>query len=88
MPRSTNGTPNPNSSAMKPPATEPVSIAAPETTWPRAKTLSRSPVNPVAASASTSHASTAPEKNVKPRPISIDTIAHCQKAASTCQRRT
>ena len=45
-------------------------------------------MNPVAASASTSHASTAPEKNVKPRPISIDTIAHAQNGASICQSRT
>ena len=35
-------------SARKPPATEPVSIATPITTWPRANTASRSPVKPVA----------------------------------------
>ena len=40
------------------------------------------------ASASTSHASTAPEKNVKPRPMRIETTAHCQNGASTCQSST
>ena len=44
------------------------------------------PVNAVAVSASTSHASTAPEKNVKPRPIRIETSAHAQNGASICQR--
>ena len=58
------------------------------TIWPRPKTDSRLPVNPVAASASTSHASTAPEKKVKPRPSSIETTAHAQNGASTCQRTT
>ena len=62
--RPTNGTPSDVASARKPPATEPTSIATPVTTWPRAKTPSRSPVKPVACSASTSHASVAPEKNV------------------------
>ena len=42
----------------------------------------------MAVSASTSHASTAPEKNVKPRPIRIETTAHCQNGASTCHRST
>ena len=73
---------------MKPPATEPVSIAAPVTIWPRPNTDSIAPVKPVAASASTSHASTAPEKNVKPRPISSETIAHCQNGASICHSST
>jgi hypothetical protein len=45
-------------------------------------------VNPVAVSASTSHASTAPEKNVNPRPISRETTAHCQNGASTCHSST
>ena len=73
---------------MKPPATEPVSMPAPVTIWPRPKTDSRSPVKPVAVSASTSHASTAPEKNVNPSPIRIDTTAHCQNGASICHSST
>jgi hypothetical protein len=87
-PRSTNGTPRLVCSAMNPPATEPASIAAPVTTWPRPNTDSSVPVNPVAASASTSHASTAPEKKVKPRPRSSDEIAHCQNGASICHSST
>ena len=39
-------------------------------------------------SASTSHASTAPEKNVKPSPIRIETTAQCQNGASTCHSST
>ena len=88
MPRSTNGTPRLHCAAMNPPATEPTSIATPVTICPRAKTASSSPVKPLAARASTSHASTAPEKNVNPSPIRIETIAHCQKGASTRQSRT
>ena len=87
-PRSTNGTPKLVCWAMKPPATEPVSIAVPETIWPRPNTVSSSPVKPVASSASTSHASTAPEKNVKPRPSSIEAIAHSQNAASSSHSNT
>jgi len=68
--------------AMNPPATDPPSIAMPETICPRAKTDSTLPVKPVAASASISHASTAPEKNVKPSPSSIDATAHAQNGAS------
>ncbi len=86
--RPTNGTPSEVASARKPPATEPVSIATPITTWPRANTASRSPVKPVALSASTSHASVAPEKNVKPRPSRTETTTHSQKPASICQSRT
>ena len=73
---------------MYPPATEPVSMAAPLTTCPRPKTDSRLPSNPVAFSASTSQASTAPEKNVKPRPSSTETTAHAQNGASICHSRT
>src|SRR5947207_11383624 len=80
-PRSTKGTPRLVCWAIKPPRTEPPSIATPVTTWPRPNTASSSPVNPVALSASTSHASTAPEKNVKPRPMSTETTAHCQNGA-------
>ena len=86
--RITNGTPRLVCWAMNPPATEPASIAAPPTICPRPKTRSMGPVNPVAVSASTSHASTAPEKNVNPRPSRIDTTAHCQNGASTCQSST
>ena len=74
--------------AIRPPATDPVSIAIPETICPFPKTDSRSPVKPVAASASTSHASTAPEKKVKPSPSSIDATAHSQNGASICHRST
>ena len=45
-------------------------------------------MKPVAVSASTSHASTAPEKNVNPSPIRIETTAHAQNGASICQSRT
>ena len=88
IPRRTNGTPSPACCAMNPPATEPVSIAAPDAIWPRANTASRSPSKPVALSASTSQASTAPEKNVNPSPIRIETTAHAQNGASSFQRRT
>jgi hypothetical protein len=87
-PRSTNGAPRLTCSARKPPATEPVSIATPLTTWPRPKTDSSAPSNPVAPSASTSHASTAPEKNVKPRPMSSETAAHAPNGAAICHSRT
>ena len=73
---------------MYPPATEPVSIPIPVMTWPRAKTGSRPPTNPVARRASTSQASVAPEKKVNPRPSSSETTAHSQNPASTCQSRT
>jgi hypothetical protein len=66
---------------MKPPPTDPTSIAPPPTTWARPKTDSRLPVKPVAASASTSHASVAPEKKVKPRPSSIEDSAQPQNGA-------
>ena len=58
------GTPRLVSCAMKPPATDPSSMQAPPTTWPRAKTDSSIPSNLVAVSASTSQASVAPEKKV------------------------
>ena len=73
---------------MYPPATDPVSIAPPLTTCPLAKTESRLPVNPVACRASTSQASTAPEKNVKPSPSSIDTTAHSQNGACSSHSST
>src|SRR2546428_6391719 len=87
-PRRTKGIPRFVSWAINPPAPEPVSIATPVTTWPRPKTDSSSPVKPVALSASTSHASTAPEKNVNPRPISMETTAHCQNGAWIRQSST
>jgi len=80
-PRRTKGTPRLVCWAINPPRTEPPSIATPVTTCPRPNTASSSPVKPVALSASTSHASTAPEKNVKPRPMSTETTAHCQNGA-------
>ena len=54
---------------------------------PLPNTDSRLPVKPVNASASTSQASTAPEKNVNPSPSRIETIAHhtngaCQSESS------
>ena len=63
-------------------------MAAPPTICPRPNTVSSCPVKPVAASASTSHASTAPEKNVNPRPSHIETTAHCQNGASICHSST
>ena len=87
-PRRTNGTARLVSSAMNPPATDPPSIAVPDTICPRANTDSTVPVNPVAVSASTNHASTAPEKNVKPRPSSIDAAAHAQNGPSISQSPT
>ena len=41
-------------------------------------------MKPVAASASTSHASVAPEKNVNPSPSRIEAIAQPQNGAWTC----
>ena len=81
--RRMNGTPRLVACAMNPPATDPPSIAAPLTVcaWP--KTASRLPSKCVARSASTSHASVAPEKNVNPRPRSADAAAHAQNGA--CQ---
>ena len=80
-PRRMNGNPRLTSCASTPPASEPVSIAAPPTICPRPNTVSSSPVNPVAWSASTSQASTAPEKNVNPRPSASDASAHAQNGA-------
>ena len=81
--RTTNGTPRLVAWAITPPSTEPANIAIPVTTSPRPNTASRLPVYPVDVSASTSQASTAPEKKVKPSPSSTDTIAHQTKGA--CQ---
>ena len=86
--RTTNGNPRLTAWARKPPAIEPVSIPTPVTTMPRARTGSSSPVYCVALSASTSHASTAPEKNVNPRPRPSETTAHAQNGASICQSIT
>ena len=56
----------------------------PSTISPLANTdSSRPPSNPLAVSASTSHASTAPEKNVKPSPRKAEAIAHAQNGAET-----
>ena len=86
--RSTNGNPRLTAWARKPPAIEPVSMPMPVTIWPRASTDSSGPWNCVAASASTSHASTAPEKNVKPSPRPSETSAQAQNGASICQSIT
>lgn len=48
---------------------------------PLAKTESSWPLKPLDFSASTSHASTAPEKNVKPRPRSAEAAAQAQNGA-------
>ena len=56
--------------------------------WARAKTGSSGPSYPVARSASTSQASVAPEKKVKPSPISSDESAHDQNGPSIAQSRT
>ena len=66
---------------MKPPATDPASIAAPATDWPLANTDSRWPSNLVKVRASTSQASTAPEKKVKPSPMRAEATAHPQNGA-------
>ena len=63
-------------------------MAAPETTCPRPSTDSIEPSKPVAFSASTSHASTAPEKNVNPRPSSNETTAQVQNGVASCQSST
>jgi hypothetical protein len=85
-PRAMKGAPRLIASATNPPATEPISIPAPVTIWPRPNTDSRSPSKPVALSASTSHASTAPEKKVNPSPSRSEATAQAQNAASICHR--
>ena len=60
----------------------------PPITWPRENTASSIPSNLVAVSASTSQASVAPEKKVKPSPSSSDTTAHQTNGDSSCQSRT
>ena len=72
--------------AITPPATEPPNIAAPPTIWPRPNTDSRPPSYRRASSASTSHASTAPEKKVKPSPSSTERTAHAQNGATLPSR--
>ncbi len=63
-------------------------MATPSIACPLANTGSSGPSYPVKRSASTSHASTAPEKNVKPSPITTDTAAQAQNGASSCHIRT
>ncbi len=72
---------------MNPPVTDPPSMATPVVTWPLAKTDSRSPSKPLWSRASTSQASTAPEKNVKPSPMVTEATAQPQKGASICHMR-
>ena len=59
-------------------------MAAPPTTCPRASTDGKLSFTPVKVSASTSQASVAPEKKVKPRPSSTDAIAQPQSGAWVC----
>ena len=81
------GTPRSDTWAMTPPATDPTSIAAPPTVWARPKIDSRLPLKPVAVSASTSHASVAPEKNVNPRPSRIEASAQPSSGACHCHMK-
>src|SRR4030095_9461710 len=67
-----------------PPPTEPISIATPVAICPLENTASKVPLYPVDFKASTSQASVAPEKNVKPRPRRADTTAHAQNGAEIC----
>jgi hypothetical protein len=60
-------------------------MAAPATIWPLANTDSRLPLKPVNLRASTSQASVAPEKKVKPSPSSTEVAAQAQKGAWACQ---
>ena len=85
--RNRNGTPSVVAWAMIPPRTDPPNMAAPDTIWPRPRTVSSPPSYSAKCSASTSHASTAPEKKVNPSPINTETIAHSQKGASSCHIR-
>ncbi len=78
------GTPRFVTWATIPPRTDPVSIAAPPIVWARPKTDSSVPVKPVAARASTSQASVAPEKNVNPRPRRIEATAQPSSGAWIC----
>ena len=59
----------------------------PVTIWPRPKTGSSGPSYALARNASTSHASTAPEKNVNPSPMSMETSAQAQNGASSCHMK-
>ena len=63
-------------------------MPAPVTTCARANTASSEPSKPVACSASTSHASVAPEKNVKPSPIRAEEIAQAQNGPWTYHSMT
>ena len=64
--------------------TVPLSIATPVAIWPLAKALSNEPSWPLAFKPSTSHASVAPLKNVRPRPRSIETAAQAKNGAWIC----
>ena len=79
--RITYGTPRFVAWAMRPPSTEPVSIAIPPTTCPGRRSPRATRCSPSPARASTSHASVAPEKNVKPSPSRIDEIAQPSRPA-------
>src|SRR4051812_36789645 len=85
--RNRNGTPRLVACAITPPATDPASIATPDTICPRPSTASIPPSYPEKRKASTSQASTAPEKNVNPSPSRTDTTAQNQNGAESCQSR-
>jgi hypothetical protein len=55
---------------------------------PREKTPSRCPPNLLAVNASTNQASVAPEKKVKPRPMSAETSAHQTNSECNCHSST
>src|SRR6266508_926218 len=82
--RTAYGTPRLVTCASTPPATVLPSMAMPVAVWPLAKADSRGPAYPDAVSPSTSHASVAPLKNVKPRPSSADAAAHAANGAVVC----
>jgi hypothetical protein len=59
-------------------------MAPPATVCARPNTASRLPVKPLAPRASTSHASVAPEKNVKPSPSRMEAMAKPHNGACIC----
>lgn len=70
--------------ANTPPAIVPPTIAMPPATCPLANADSSDPWYPLAASPSTSQASVAPLKKVKPSPSSADATAQGTNPAFTC----
>ena len=72
---------------MKPPATEPLSMAEPLTILPRPNTVSSSPLKPLPERVDQPSLD-GPEKKVNPSPSSSETAAQSQNPASTCQSST